>query len=245
MHKRLPANGVTKVQGVWWPTGEIGLPQRWVYHYHYKGGTDDKKALEGDPRISGALDTAEGKLVVARQICNRFCPFALVPWSATLPGLRNRIMQLHPNLPEHQNQKVAKLDLLVAYKKGHLRKGTFADISTSSKFDTYFHLDDVGVEAADIARGLNELDISGQLIKQNKQACVERAEFFFGFRGDWWPSICEFVDIWSGDSDNLLQVDFDGETFGKALKKQAPAPAQAAAPAASSQGPEMRVRCRR
>ena len=73
------------------------------------------------------------------------------------------------------------------------------------------------------------------MIKQNKQACVERAEFFFGFRGDWWPSICEFVDIWSGDSDNLLQVDFDGETFGKALKKQAPAPAQAAAPAASSQ----------
>jgi len=206
-----------------------------VYHHHYKGGTNDKKPLNSDQTLLGALDTAEGKLVVARQICNRFCPFALVPWSATLSGLRKRIEQLHPNLPDHRNQKVAKLDLLAAYKKGHLRKGTFADISTSSKFDTYFPLDDVGVEAADFDRGLNELGISGELIKEKKQACVGRAEFLLGCRGGWWPPICEFVDIWSGDSDNLLQVDFDGEIFGEALKKQAPAPAQAAAPAASSQ----------
>ena len=140
MHKRLPANGVTKVQGVWWPEGETGQPLRWVYHHHYKGGTNDKKPLNSDQTLLGALGTAEGKLVVARQICNRFCPLALVPWSATLTGLRKRIEQLYPNLPDHRNQKVAKLDLWVAYEKGYLRKGSFVDISTSSKFDAYFHL---------------------------------------------------------------------------------------------------------
>ena len=163
--------------------------------------------MGSDQTLGDALDTAEGKLVVARQICKQYCPLALVPWSATLPGCRRRILQLW-------------LDLLLAYERGLLLEGSFADIS------------------------VKKAGISRQLIEKYKQDCVNRAEFFFGLRGDWWPPICEFVDIWSGDSDNLLQVDFDGETFGKALKKQAPAPAQAAALAASSQGPEMRVRCR-
>ena len=167
-----------------------------------QGWHNDKLPLGSDQTLGDALDTAEGKLVVARQICKQYCPLALVPWSATLPGCRRRILQLW-------------LDLLLAYERGLLLEGSFADIS------------------------VKKAGISRQLIEKYKQDCVNRAEFFFGLRGDWWPPICELVDIRSGSSDNVQQVDFDGEIFGKALKKQAPAPAQAAAPAASSQEPPM------
>ena len=150
MHKRLPANGVTKVQGVWFPKRENGQLLQYVYHHHCKGGPNDKEPLDSDHTL------ADVKLAAARQVCKQYSPFALVPWSATLEGCRKRIRQLGTKIPEKAHEKVARLDLLDAYKKGFLEEGTFADISTSSKFDTYFPLNDFGVEAADIVRGLKK-----------------------------------------------------------------------------------------